>query len=183
MAVLATRGTLWVGAITAINGDGGTELGDIQAELVSIDIRRRSRTFKTGLSPDQYKTFYRGSLPPIIRLMLRDVAADDINLLFTELAVSGAVKGSGASINGAGQPASTRGVLLIPNETSNNYFYAPNASLSPSQPDISIHYSPEMSMFEEAELHLTPNKAAGNSEPAWMFDTSANIVSAYSGLS
>ncbi len=183
MSVYAIPGKLYVGAITSTTGDDGTLIGNIDQKEIRIEITQENIVFRNGRFPDAYMTYFKSTSPLRLTVLVRDVSIDTISLLFPELTdESGNLFSSGMGVTNLKAKATAQSIIIRPNDNSQRYLYIKSASLAIEQ-ITGIHYSNDKSVFEEVELSLISTRAAGDSEPSWIWGHSNVINTAYSGLS
>jgi hypothetical protein len=179
MAVYGIAGQLYIGSITGASGSSGTLIGNVEARTIDLNVPRRADFFRTGVGQDQVTSFHAGTGLVTIALRGRDVAADTINLLWSDLATSGGLQGSGVASDGA--ESTKQAIIIRPLDNTERYLYIPNAAIVTQE--TRLLYSPSQSPFDEQEVLLAPTRASDSTEPAWAYDTAANINTLYAGLS
>lgn len=172
MAVKSIAGKVYVSPTEA--GAGGTVISNVQDNLVTWDDGQLMKIVGGGLERDAWDVVRDGdSQPPQLRMSLRDVSAQTINLLF------------GMTTNGAGKLVSD--INTTPNTfslavrpTSGDILYGPRWVLHPETAAM-LRWSRDASYHDETEIVLMPLRSADGTKRSYMLDT-ASAINTYYGL-
>lgn len=176
--VYATPGAPYVTPTDATTG--GTLLAGIEEQSISFDPGLETRLRRTGVGASAGYRMRAGRVQPARLIMpLRDQSSAALKILFSQLTTSGTTfrdKGGTAAAEFAKLP--TFAIVLRPKSTSEKYLYAPNWALSQESAQLVLHHEngPQLS---DAVLVLVATKPSNATGPAWMWDTAANIDTAY----
>lgn len=182
MSARPISGKLYIGAITSPTGATGTLIDNVEAREYTFRINQRVKLLRTGPSPDQVKGYYTGAPMTVFVIRPRDTGSDTLALLFEELETSGGLKGDGTGVTSAMAAATTTAMIVRPNQSGQNALYIPNAVIAGAN-EVSLLFSERGLLLQGNELVLRPTRAADNTEPAWAFESAANLITLYAGLS
>lgn len=182
MAAHAISGVLYIGAITSATGTSGTRIDEVSAREIPITLGLNSYRFRSGRERDNVATHFSALGPAMIAIRARDVDANTINFIFSGLSTSGGLRTSGSGVETELESAPSTAIIIRPNSTGQNYFYAPSAVIvGPSTQTFRYGIASELLLDNEVLFGF--DKASGNTEPAAAWDTAANINSLFAGLS
>ncbi len=176
----AIRGTLYVGSITNVNGVTGTLLKGLEEGEVEIrpnisNIEKRIPNARL----DPIGTVL-GDVSLSVILRLRGHDTDTVNRVLGWLASSGAMSTNNATVGAA---APTTALVVRPASTGEKFFYTPSITLLRTG-GLRLLFSQTAPVFEDSEVEFLCGIAIGSpTEPAAVWDSAANIASAYAGLS
>ena len=182
--VHAVSGKMFVGAITSATGVSGTEMVEVEGRRIDFVVPRDMAYFTTGFAPDQIKGYFLGIGPslPVYIFRARDLGNDSLNEMWREIVTSGGVRSDGTGVTERMADATTTALIVRPNTPTEKTLFIPNASIAPEQVTRFL-YDVHADVFSEQEIALVPTRASDSTEPAFAWDTAANINSLFAGLS
>lgn len=181
MSATAVSGKLYTGSITSASGSSGTLISNVEAREYALRVGQRVAHFRTGFSPDAIEGIFIGLSSTVFIFRGRDVGSDTIALMFSEIDNSGGIAGDGTGVKDLYALATKTALIVRPNDTNKRTLYIPNAQLA-GDDVLELLYSERGQHLADNEVALVPSRAAGNTEPAFAYDTAANVNSLYAGL-
>jgi len=189
MSARPVSGKLYIGSITSATGTTGTLISDVQGREYPLGLPKETYLFRTGLNPDQITGYHSEARTPAFFVFRnRDMPDTDGTLtsLATMLQDQWTTAGSSAGVepgvtNGLAA-AATCALIVRPNSSKQRTLYIPNA-LRASVIDFQIQYGIQVPAVNDTDTILIPTRAAGNTEPAYAWNTAARVNSLYAGLS
>jgi hypothetical protein len=179
--VYAVRGSLYVGTITGATGSSGTlikghEDGEIE---VAINVPEPVRVTNLDAQMNSLPSIGRKiTANVILRLHAHDTTAAAMLLRWLQ---SGWRVNSNNAKPGAAETA--QALIVRPTSTGEPYFYSPAVTLVRAT-GRSIFYSRSKPVFDGATVEFECGfSLAAPTEPAWVWDSSSAINTAYTGLS
>lgn len=160
----------------------GTVLEGIDEGEITIELAGLLETYRTGVGSNAGFDLRMGRVSEArLILPLRNQSATALDILFSHLTTDGSTfrpTGGTASLEFASLP--TFALLIRPDLTTEKYFYAPHCAVSPSSQWL-IEHSESVAQLAGATLELIPCRPSTLSSgvPAWMWDTAANIATAF----
>lgn len=185
MAVFAVRSKVYTGTITSPTGSSGSLVADIESRRAEMVAPYRMLHFRTGWDrPDGVRSVRsKGGLANRIVLSLRGSDAANLALAFRGMRpTGGGIAQSGAGAAGSLEADAGVSLILRPVDATDWYLYAKAVTLT-EDGEARLLYADDASLMDGIELELTCNRAATDTEPAWMVGTAAQLIAAYAGLS
>lgn len=178
--VYATPGSLYLSPTNATTG--GTLIGGVEEQSISLVVSDEVRLRRNGVGSSSGFRLRHGRLnPPRLIIPLRQQDATALKILFSHLTTDGTTfreTGGTATKEFAALP--TFAIVLRPKNTGEKYLYSPNWSVA----DESLHlvnHSEDASQLEGVSMVMIAGRPtdAQSGSPAYLWDTAANINTAY----
>lgn len=169
-------------AITALDGNSGTALANVQARQLRASIGASLMNKRHGRGHDDVASYTMGMEVPEIALQLRDVSEDTKRLLWLSLCgVDGGVVGSsGTDVETVGQLSATIQIWVKRvSGAANIELYAPACAVSPTQRAHIVTWERFESFYSQTELILRCTKLPTQTTPAMLTGTNAQLAGVY----
>lgn len=179
--MIALRGNLYHGSITAVSGSSGTLVRDIEARVIPFEVGLGGRLMSAGIARDKMKVLDGGDERFAIDVRFRDFSASGLALAMApyELDSGGfAPDGTGAATRMAIRSGAS--MIVRPVDSSGLYLYVKSAALM--TPRMIAQYSDELPALDAQTVRFMATRSGTDSEPAWFIGTPAQIAGAYAGL-
>lgn len=187
MSVYNIEGDLYWGnsttPITHLSGESGRGilLANVPQRRAVLSIPARRKILRNGLGEDQIESLNLGHGMARITIPLRDVAASTLRLALRDMLSDSdtGVRSSGGNIGTRLRVAKTMQLAIIPLLNTEHMLYCPAAAIDDGQ-DLSFLWARDGEHTESQQIVLVPTRPFGQTTPAWMKDTPANVASVYS---
>lgn len=176
--VYATPGELYLSPTNATTG--GTLISGVEEQDISMTVSPDVRVFRTGIGVNAGFTMLRGRQEPARLLIpLRQQDTTGLKILLSHLTTSGgSIRPTGGTATAELRALPSFALILRPKSTSEKYLYSPYWQVSPEQ-ELAVLHSEDGAQLEGNILVLVATQAVGVSTPPWLWDTAANINTAY----
>ena len=186
MSVYAIEGSVYWGntttPITNLSGGSGRgiALSNVIQKRVTLALEARKRIMRHGLGEDEVAGVNLGHMPGRVTLELRDIAATTLRLLARDLMSDSdtGARSSGGNVRGRLLTSRTLQFAVVPILTTEHMLYLPAATLADGQ-DLSWLWGRDTEHSALQSLTLIATRPIGQTTPAWMKDTAANVATAY----
>lgn len=178
--VFSMQGRIFVGtAITGTDGAGGTELLGVRDEEITLVSGQASVTEFLNNLKNSYRDI---DAETLVVMELLEMTALALKLMFPGLTADGARFGPDLGTK-IGQEHPKYNLLVIPNDTTNDYRLFCKAVCIHVESTDQMVWSPTRPFLEGARLVLEVDGDAGDSEPPWRLESAAQLASTYAALS
>lgn len=176
--VYATPGTLHLTPTSA--AVGGTAIPGILERDISFSPGIETRRRRTGVGASAGFRYRRGRVAPDrLFISLRNQSATALKIIFAHLTTDGAtIRPTGGTATAPFAKLPTFALVVRPDLTTEKYIYAPNWQLTDESVGLVVH-SDDASQLEGSQLVLEAARPTNATGPACMWDTAANINTAF----
>lgn len=177
--VYSTPGTLHLTPTNATTG--GTPIVGIEERNITLLAPSDVRVFRTGIGANAGFTTLRGRQEPAMLIIpLRQQDTTGLKILLSHLTTDGAtMRPTGGTATAELRTLPAFAMVVRPDLTSQKYLYAPYWRVAPEQEQAIMH-SDDLPQLDGNALVLIATQAVGVTTPPWLWDTAANINTAYS---
>ena len=178
--VFPTPGKLYLAPTNATTG--GTLISGIDEQAVTLAVGTETRLRRTGVGADSGFRVRHGRLvAPRLVIPLRQQDATALKILFSHLTTSGtSFRPTGGTSTKEFAKLPTFAMVVRPDDTTQKYLYSPNWAVSDesTQAVLTNDSSPQLEGNVLVLVATRPTDAQASS-PSYLWDTSANINTAY----
>lgn len=164
-------------ALTGAPGTFGTLIKNLDGRYAIASVGAPSVIRRVGPEPDAFDTFNFGVTIPQVVIQPRDISQTSIDLLFGALVTSGYI--STAVGNFASETPKVQ--LWIKSRNSSLELFMPSASLSPGQVTSVLSWARRESVYAGQPLTLVALRPDGQTTPACIIGTNAQLTGVYFG--
>lgn len=178
--VYATPGSLYLAPTDATTG--GTLIGGVEEQSIVLALSSRTRLRRNGVGTASGYRVRHGRLEaPRLIVPLRQQDSTALKILFSHLTTDGTTfRATGGTATKEFAKLPTFAMVLRPSSTSEKYLYSPNWAVTDESAQSILH-SEQGPQLDGAALVLVATRPtdAQSGSPSYLWDTAANIDTAY----
>lgn len=176
--VYATPGALYLAPTDATTG--GTLIAGVQEQNIALQIGLETRMRRSGVGTSAGFRVRHGRIRETrLIIPLRQQDTTGLKILLSHLTTDGSTfRPTGGTSAAEFAKLPTFALVLRPTNTSQKYLYSPNWALTDESSALVVH-NDQAAQLEGASLVLVATRPTNATGPAWMWDTAANINTAY----